>query len=337
MSDPLGRWFPALDPATGMLTVPLWLAGALAAVLVVFCILAFNRAGREGTVGTLARVSLVLLGASATWFALESMSSQRVDAERFALDARGGELARRAAMPGSALACLDTLSGDVVEGSCEKALFATPGATAAAVSYVSAQLALLSDAAGFIRRGNAAYERSIATLRRAVENDRYGIVAHVLATRDGCTGERCDAFAIMKDSRQVSANIAERKFDSYLRRHAAMWPGGPASSLAQHENSGPAPALTSVPGTTSYAGRPAGPNVFFPSSESIPPVSIMTAEPQAAEPETTGSAATTPPPSPKRASTIPPRRPPQPALPPPAASPAPMDLNAAARAPSTTQ
>ena len=54
------------------------------------------------------------------------------------------ELTARAIMPGSALACLDAMAGEAVESSCEKALFATPEATAAAVSYVGAQLSLLA-------------------------------------------------------------------------------------------------------------------------------------------------------------------------------------------------
>ena len=51
MSDSLGSWIPGLDPLTGTLTLPLWAAGALAALFVVFCVLAFSRAGREGMVG----------------------------------------------------------------------------------------------------------------------------------------------------------------------------------------------------------------------------------------------------------------------------------------------
>ena len=44
------------------------------------------------------------------------------------------ELAARALVPGSALPCLDAIAGDVVEDACEKAIFASPEATAAAVS-----------------------------------------------------------------------------------------------------------------------------------------------------------------------------------------------------------
>jgi hypothetical protein len=342
MSDPLGRWFPALDPVTGMFTLPLWTAGAFAALLVAFCILAFNRSAREGLVGVLARVSLVVVGATATWFILESTAGHRVGVEWQTLDARASELAAHAAMPGSALACLDALAGNVVEGACEKALFATPATTAAAVTHVSAQLNLLADATKFIRRGNPGYEAAIAGLRRTIENDRYGIVAHVLATRDGCTQEKCEALALLKDSSNVSANLAVARFDSYVQRNAAAWPQVKPPPVAQNGTTGATvPALTSLPGaTSSYAARPVGPNVFFPSSDSIPPVSIMTSEPPAAEPQTTGSAADAS--AAAKRPPAPPRRPqPSPKSAQPTQSsarptPPPMDLNAAARSAPTT-
>ena len=42
---------------------------------------------------------------------------------------------------------LDPIAGDTVEVACEKVLFASPEATAAAVSYVAAQLSILASAA----------------------------------------------------------------------------------------------------------------------------------------------------------------------------------------------
>jgi aromatic ring hydroxylase-like protein/hemolysin type calcium-binding protein len=74
-------------------------------------------------------------------------SHRDVVAERQTLDARAHELLARGALPSSALACLHAIAGDTVAASCEKALFQTLGATAAAVSYVSAQLTLLADLA----------------------------------------------------------------------------------------------------------------------------------------------------------------------------------------------
>jgi len=66
MSDALGRWIPGLDPLMGTLALPLWAVGALAAVFVVFCALALSQAGRDGAVGSVARIALVMVGAVLT-------------------------------------------------------------------------------------------------------------------------------------------------------------------------------------------------------------------------------------------------------------------------------
>jgi hypothetical protein len=341
MSDPIGRLIPGLDPVSGAFALPLWAAAALAALFAVFCILAFNRAGREGMVGGLARTALVLVGATATLFIMDGWAHQNRSAERLVLDARAAELAGRATMPGSVLACLDAVAGEAVERHCEKSLFATPQGMASAVSYVAARLALLADVSDFVSRGHPAYEPMAAKLRRVLESDRFGLVAHVLATQEGCTPDQCAAFALMRDTTRVSGHLAARTYDAYVQRHATVWPAmapAPVANLAPSLT--PPLTLGAVPlpaNTSAYvAPRPAGPNVFFPSSDSIPPVSIMTTEP--VDTETTGSSAASAPPA-KRAPS-PPRRPaqsapsvaPAPAPPPQSQSAAPpMDLNAAAR------
>src|SRR5262249_46144002 len=168
----------------------------------------------------------------------------------------------------SALACLDAAAGETVEGACEKALFASPETTAAAVAYVAAQLSLLAASNDYARRGGQA--SAIAPLRRALEADRFGIVAHVLATRDGCTPTRCGAFLLLQDVSRISANLVSRPFESAVAAHVAGWsPAGESRPVA----SAPAPAAAPV------AGAKVPNNLYFPSSSSIPPGSIMTAEP----------------------------------------------------------
>ena len=341
MSDPLGGWISGafgLDPSAGTLTLPLWAAGAVTALFVVFCALALSRAGRDGIVGGVARIALVLVGAVVAWFFLEGTTKQDAAAERRALDARAGVLATRATMPGSPLACLDAMAGEAVERSCERTLFATPEAMASAVSYVAAQLNLFADVSEFVNRGNSDMEPLLASLRRAVETDRYGLVAHVLATRDGCTTEQCPALALMRDARRLNANLAQRTYDFYVTRHSSVWPApapGPTASATPVPSSGalPLPQGTSAfasPASTRAAAAAAGhvglritrvdsaprPNgeLFFPSADSIPPVNIM-----APEPETTGS-------TPARTS---PKRPAQKDQQPKQPQ-APIDLNAAA-------
>jgi hypothetical protein len=303
MANPLESWIPGLDPLTGSLTLPLWAAGAVTALFVVFCALALSRAGRDGIVGGVARLALVLVGAVLTWFFLEGTTRQDTAAERRALEARAGVLATRATMPGSPLACLDAMAGDTVERSCERSLFATPEAMASAVSYVAAQLSLFADVSEFVNRGNPDLEPLLASLRRAVETDRYGLVAHVLATRDDCTVERCPPLAMMRDASKLTANLKRGTYEFYVGRHSSVWPAaaaGPVAGTAPSAAPG-APGAQPLPQGASAAVSPAAqrPNgdLFFPTSETIPPVNIMTAEP-----ETTGSApARTPPrrPAPK--------------------------------------
>jgi hypothetical protein len=94
----------------------------VAALIVMLCLLAFNRAGSQGVIGALARIALVMVGAGVSWVALASRSD--VAAERRVLDARVHELWTRAgSMPGAAFACLDAMAGDTVEAACERALF----------------------------------------------------------------------------------------------------------------------------------------------------------------------------------------------------------------------
>src|SRR5215470_12971172 len=120
---------------------------ALAAALVVAVCAFLPMRGRFFDVRSLiARVAAALIAVLAGLWGLDYLSRRDLDAERRALDARAFELATRALAPGTALACLDAIAGEAVEDSCEKALFASPEATAAAVSYVSAQLSLLAAA-----------------------------------------------------------------------------------------------------------------------------------------------------------------------------------------------
>ncbi len=331
MSEFIGRWIPGLDPLTGTLTLPLWATGALAALFVVFCVVAVSRAG---VVGGLGRIALVMTGVLLSWFLLDGRRGPDVADERRMLEQRADALSARAMMPGSALACLDAMAGETVESACERTLFATPEAAASAVSYVAGQIRLLAEVhrvggsgvigGGAFANGAAPLPPMLVNLRRAVETDRYGLVAHVLATRYGCTADRCPAFALMRDPQRVSANLSQRTYDASIARYSAAWPAtapSPTANAAPQAAPGLAGTTQPVPGgTAAFASpRPPGPGVFFPSADSIPPVNIMTSEP-AGEPESTGSA--------PGAARMPQRRPQ--AAPSPK-QPAPIDLNAAAR------
>jgi hypothetical protein len=318
----LDQWMQGFDPVTVTVALPSWAVGVVGAVLVAFCLVAFARAGRRGVGGTLSRLLLVGVVGGAIWAAIDYRARGNLAAEQTALDRRAYELSERALAPGSALACLDAQAGDSVEASCEKALFASPESTAAAVAYVNAQLALLADSNDFAIRYGVNDDVAMAALRHAVELDRFGIVAHVLATRDGCrSSDQCGAFAMLRNITRVSDNLSAGKYEFYVLRHASEWPPVAASSpfaanfvsppnmvsppvslvspsLASSSalvsppvvaHAPPAAAAASAPaavaanpvppaGTTLARGTPNN-KLFFPSSSSIPPVSIMDAEP----------------------------------------------------------
>ncbi len=286
MLDSFAQW-----ALTGAMSLPVW--AAIAGVAVIIGALASMRARFDGNGAPLLQGALVVIAVVTGWWALDQFIRRDVAAEQRAIEGRALDLAARALAPGSALACLDAIAGDVVEEACEKALFASPEATAAAVSYVAVQLSLLAAASEQARRAGqgAGAPAGTANLRRAIEADRFGIAAHVLAVRDGCTPDRCAAFALLQDARRLSANLAERPFEAHVTRHAAAWPGDDSRPVAGNL---PVTATTSAPGAAPKSPS----NLYFPSASSIPPVNIMTAEP-AAPPrhDTTGAAeAGSPPP-----------------------------------------
>jgi hypothetical protein len=267
----------------GLLSAPLVLpasvAGALAALLVMLAVTAWRRARSR-----LLPVAILVFGALATLVVIDGLSASKHAATRAALLARDAELTRSALMPGSAFACLDAGAGDAVENACEKQVFASAQSTAAAVAYMGARLNLLADAAA--DDGDAAVAAALASTRRAVALDRYGIAAHVLATRDGCTADKCTTFALVDDPGALKANLKAQVFDQYVSRYAAGWnaPAPPAEK--------PPPAVSAVPavppvagiaspatGTTPTAAVKPGEPWDFPSAASIPPISIMNSEP----------------------------------------------------------
>jgi hypothetical protein len=318
---------PGLEIATSPLTLPAWAAAGAAALFIVIAVLSLSRAGAK-VVGAILRVMFVLAVCGAVFMLLQQNAARDRMAERRALDQRAAELAARVVTPGSPLACLDAVAGDAVETACEKAVVASPAAVAAAVSYVTARLALLSDSIDYARRTGAGYESALATLRVSIESDRYGIVAHVLSVRDSCTPLLCDSYVLFKDPDRVQANLRDRVFDRYVERYAAEWARVPAAGTPVAETpAGSNYTTASVPPAGApAAAAPLPPKYDFPSAASIPAVSIMTPEP-AAPPETKPAPSAAPaaaPAAPKRPQHPAPRAaartapaPPQPIGPPP--------------------
>jgi len=233
---------------------------------------------------TLSGVVVVLVAAGIAWFAADRWSQSELAAQRRALDLRANELAQRALAPGSALACLDAVANSTVEAACEKALFANPETAAAAVAYVDAKLSLLQDGSAHAAR-DPDYAATLDRLRLGLEADRYGVVAQALASR-GCTAAACPALKLLRDPQRVTANLKERTYDANVVLNASAWrPEGAA--LAAAPPAALVPPATSSPAT---AGAPVSRKFEFPTAASIPPVSIMDAEPPLSKAEETAIA-----------------------------------------------
>src|SRR5262249_14600043 len=125
-----------------------------------------------------------------------------------------------AALP--ALSCIDDLAGDTVLSACEKALFGSPEAAAAAVSYTAAPASRLP-ALGHVASAETILTPELKALRRALEHDRYGLVAQVLVARDNCTPFDCAAFRSLTDQQQVVANMDAHAYDGLIARYATSW------------------------------------------------------------------------------------------------------------------
>lgn len=249
------------------LTVPLWAAGAAAAVLLLLLLAALFRGG----LGAVIRLAFLVLAVAAAWVLFNWMQERdRIEARR-TLNARLDELAARVVVPNSVFGCLEPGLGDAVDNACEKELFAGPETVGAATALVAARWSLLGRAVDYAKR-DPNYDARLDGLRRSLQADRYGFLAQVLVTREGCTVARCDGLERLSDPTRVRANLAERTFENLVARNAVAWANRAHPPLA---------ATTTAPGA----------NVNFPSAASIPPVSIMGTEPGAAAP----AAAATPP------------------------------------------
>jgi hypothetical protein len=292
----------------GLLSTPLVLpapvAGALAALFLVIVLMAARRVARNGGLGLLLPFSVILTCVLAAIGIIDRLATNERMAEERDLRQRDAQLSMTAIAAGAPLACLDGVAGEQVENACERTVFADAQSTARAVAYVTARLALLAEVSAAAQHGDSL--PAFANARRAIELDRYGIAAHVLAVRDGCTAERCAAFAMFQDTTALKANLKVSAFDTYVARYASAWgKSGPATDKEPQASAGPVPPVASA--GEGSAPHPVDSRYDFPSSASIPPVSIMNAEPPAPK-EHTGTtsaqsgekAAANPPASPKR-------------------------------------
>ncbi|MFZ5732836.1 MAG: hypothetical protein ACOY4O_08885 [Pseudomonadota bacterium] len=258
-------WAASLDQLWQSPAFPVVMTLAAGAFFALVLLVALLRAEKSIANGALAVITLLALAIAVAAGIRGFAGGERLIAQP--VPAQG-------TVPLPALACLDGLAGESVEAACEKAVFASADFTAAAVSYTAMQISRLA-AYGDVAAANAAMTPELATLRRVIERDRYGLVAQVLLTREQCSPAACDLYRSLTDRNQIAANMSERAYDGFVGRHAAAWGAPPQTAAAAPL--APSPAGLSA---TAPTGRPT--NADFPTAASIPPVNIMGNEPPAA-------------------------------------------------------
>ena len=334
------HFISGVDVATGTFALMVFSAGAALVVLLVLAKFLVRRAGEGGMTGALWAVGLALVGATFAYVLLDRSAGRDQAADRHEIETRAADLTARSIAPGSALACLDAVASPVIESACEKSLFATPEAVAAAVAYVDARFSLLAPSVALAER-DPSFQPSVERLRRALEADRFGVVAHVLTTR-GCGGPDCAELRLLRDPARVVANMKSHAFDAALGVHALAWqPNGSGVATVASAPSSPSPLATSgaAPGSPlppGGLGAPGSSKFDFPSASSIPPVSIMSAEPGTPPPAADPKPSVLPPKRPAVAAAPAPRRHPAreaPPAPPPSPIPAPPTQSAPEAAP----
>jgi hypothetical protein len=255
-------WATSLDQVWRSPAFPMWLTLAAAGFFGIIVLFTLLRAEKSVANGALTVITLLAVGIAVA-----------ANIRGFGTSGPNGSGQARATSPMSAalpaLSCIDDMAGEAVLTACEKALFGSPESAAAAIAYAAAQITRLT-ALGDVTTANSNMTPEMQAVRRAVERDRYGLMAYVLAARDHCTPLDCAAFRSLTDRHQITANMDERIYDGLISRYAPLWNAPPPVA--------PVAALPSSMPT----GKPT--NAEFPTAASTPAVSIMTPEPGAASP-----------------------------------------------------
>ena len=269
-------WASSLDQVWRSPAFPMWMTLAAAGFFGLIMLITLLRAEKSVANGALTVITLLSIGIAV---AATMRIYGPVGRETSTAEART-QATVTATLP--ALACLDDLAGDIVAIGCEKVLFGAPDAAAAAVAYTAARIDRLT-ALGDAVAADKSLTLDTKVLRKALERDRYGLVAQVLVARDGCSQFDCAAFRSLTDQQQVAANMDAHLYDQLVARYAPTWNAPAAAPGALPPN--PIAALPpSMP-----TGKPT--NAEFPSASSTPPVSIMTPEPPTAATRPTANAA----------------------------------------------
>jgi hypothetical protein len=110
----------------------------------------------------------------------------------------------------------------------------------------------------------------------------------MLAVRDGCTSNNCTVLALLQDPGRVRANLSDDTLDRYLDHYLTAWAQSPGVPVADGAPLAPGAAQTA---DGAAPPRKSALNVDFPSSDSIPAISIMNPEPKGGTPTPAAAAA----------------------------------------------
>src|SRR5579863_5289687 len=238
-------WANSLDQLWRSPAFPMWLTLVAAGFFAVIVLITLPRAEKSVANGALTVITLLAVGvalaATARSFSARAPSATEEDRSFGA-----------AGLP--ALACVDDLAGETVLAACEKAVFGSPESTAAALAYAARQISRLTSF-GDVTTSSRNMAPEIEALRRAVEHDRYGLMAQVLVVRDHCTPSDCAVFKSLTDRSRISSNIEERTYDALVGRYSLAWnaPTAPVAAAVP-------PVAALIPGVPT--GRPT--NAEFP-------------------------------------------------------------------------
>jgi len=274
-------WASSLDQIWRSPTFPMWLTLAAAGFFGIIVLITLLRAEKSVANGALTVITLLAIAVAVA----ATIRGFGPDVQMASAETRSVQPVN-ATLP--ALACIDDLAGDAVLNACEKTLFGSPDAAAAAVTYAAAQITRLT-AFGDIATAGKNPSSELRALRRAVERDRYGLMAYALMARDHCSPASCAAFGSLVDNHQIVANMDERLYENLITRYAPSWNAPAPTPAASGLIAGLPPSMPT--------GKPT--NADFPSAASTPPVNIMTPEPPLAAPKPPAAATAAPVPSPR--------------------------------------
>ncbi len=215
-------WVTSLDQLWRSPTFPMWLTLAASGFFGIIVLITLLRAEKSVANGALTVITLLAIGIAATATIRGFGPGQSASVESRSAQPMS------AALP--ALSCIDDLAGETVLAACEKVLFGSAESTAAALSYAASQITRLT-AFGDVAAANASMTPELQMVRRAVERDRYGLMAYVLAARDHCTPSDCAAFRAVTDRNQIVANMNERTYEG-LHHDAGAGAGDDAPDTA---------------------------------------------------------------------------------------------------------